>query len=101
MGFNPAPLHPHTNISEVLSHRFINLPLLFFFVRLRNNWTEYHPHTNVLWLHYLCSKLLSMKYRGSGGRGAKDTREELTRFYGNVLQYSSATEALQNCPMFQ
>uniref|UniRef100_A0A671X6C2 Serine/threonine-protein kinase haspin n=1 Tax=Sparus aurata TaxID=8175 RepID=A0A671X6C2_SPAAU len=66
-----------------------------------NNWTEYHPHTNVLWLHYLCSKLLSMKYRGSGGRGAKDTREELTRFYGNVLQYSSATEALQNCPMFQ
>ncbi|XP_073326586.1 uncharacterized protein haspin [Pagrus major] len=66
-----------------------------------NNWTEYHPHTNVLWLHYLCSKLLSMKYRGSGGRGAKDTRAELTRFYGNVLQYSSATEALQNCPMFQ
>ncbi|KAF1395219.1 hypothetical protein PFLUV_G00009270 [Perca fluviatilis] len=65
-----------------------------------NNWCNYHPHTNVLWLHYLCSKLLSMKYRGSGGRGAKGTREELTRFHGNVLQYSSATEALQNCPMF-
>ncbi|XP_070847887.1 serine-rich adhesin for platelets [Chaetodon trifascialis] len=66
-----------------------------------NNWSTYHPHTNVLWLHYLCSKLLSMKYRCSGGRGAKDIREELTRFYDNVLQYSSATEALQNCPMFQ
>ncbi len=66
-----------------------------------NNWSNYHPHTNVLWLHYLCSKLLSMKYRGSGGRGAKNMREELTRFYDNVLQYSSATEALQNCPMFQ
>ncbi|XP_040002636.1 uncharacterized protein haspin [Xiphias gladius] len=66
-----------------------------------NNWSEFHPHTNVLWLHYLCSKLLSMKYRGSGGRGAKDMREELSRFYDNVLQYSSATEALQNCPMFQ
>ncbi|XP_044047008.1 uncharacterized protein haspin isoform X2 [Siniperca chuatsi] len=66
-----------------------------------NNWSNYHPHTNVLWLHYLCSKLLSMKYRGSGGRGAKDIRVELTRFYDNVLQYSSATEALQNCPMFQ
>ncbi|KAI3353200.1 hypothetical protein L3Q82_019760 [Scortum barcoo] len=66
-----------------------------------NNWSNYHPHTNVLWLHYLCSKLLSMKYRGSGGRGAKDVREELTRFYDNILQYSSATEALQNCPMFQ
>ncbi|XP_045902288.1 uncharacterized protein haspin [Micropterus dolomieu] len=66
-----------------------------------NNWSSYHPHTNVLWLHYLCSKLLSMKYRGSGGRGAKYMREELTRFHDNVLQYSSATEALQNCPMFQ
>ncbi|XP_034713945.1 serine/threonine-protein kinase haspin isoform X1 [Etheostoma cragini] len=65
-----------------------------------NNWCNYHPHTNVLWLHYLCSKLLSMKYRGSGGRGVKGMREELTRFHGNVLQYSSATEALQNCPMF-
>uniref|UniRef100_A0A3Q0S2Q1 Serine/threonine-protein kinase haspin n=1 Tax=Amphilophus citrinellus TaxID=61819 RepID=A0A3Q0S2Q1_AMPCI len=66
-----------------------------------NNWATYHPHTNVLWLHYLCSKLLSMKYRGSGGRIAKDMREELTDFYENVLQYSSATEALQSCPMFQ
>ncbi|XP_018551377.1 LOW QUALITY PROTEIN: uncharacterized protein haspin [Lates calcarifer] len=66
-----------------------------------NNWSDFHPHTNVLWLHYLCSKLLSMKYRGSGGKSAKDMREELTRFYDNVLQYSSATEALQNCPMFQ
>ncbi|XP_051801352.1 serine/threonine-protein kinase haspin, partial [Acanthochromis polyacanthus] len=66
-----------------------------------NNWSDYHPRTNVLWLHYLCSKLLSMKYRGTGGRSAKDMREELTGFYDNVLQYSSATEALQNCPMFQ
>ncbi|XP_035515303.1 serine/threonine-protein kinase haspin [Morone saxatilis] len=66
-----------------------------------NNWSNYHPHTNVLWLHYLCSKLISMKYRGSGGRGAKDIRLELTRFYDNVLQYSSATEALEKSPLFQ
>uniref|UniRef100_A0A8C3ALQ2 Serine/threonine-protein kinase haspin n=1 Tax=Cyclopterus lumpus TaxID=8103 RepID=A0A8C3ALQ2_CYCLU len=66
-----------------------------------NNWSSYHPHTNVLWLHYLCSKLLSMKYRGSGGRGFKAMRGELTHFHDNVLQYSSATEALRTCPMFQ
>ncbi|CAJ1052236.1 serine/threonine-protein kinase haspin [Xyrichtys novacula] len=66
-----------------------------------NNWSTYHPHTNVLWLHYLCSKLLAMKYRCTRGRGAKDTREELNRFYGNVLQYRSATDVLQNCSMFQ
>ncbi|XP_075318467.1 uncharacterized protein haspin [Odontesthes bonariensis] len=66
-----------------------------------NNWSNYHPHTNVLWLHYLCSKLLSMKYRNSGGRGAKNTRQDLIHFSDNVLHYGSATEALQNCPMFQ
>lgn len=66
-----------------------------------NEWSSYHPYTNVLWLHYLCSKLLSMKYRSAGGRGTKDAREELTSFHDNVLQYSSATDALQSCRMFQ
>ncbi|RVE76278.1 hypothetical protein OJAV_G00006670 [Oryzias javanicus] len=66
-----------------------------------NEWSSYHPHSNVLWLHYLCSKLLSMKYRSSGSRDAKDTREALNRFYDNILQYSSATEALRNCAIFQ
>ncbi|KAM6942462.1 uncharacterized protein haspin [Lycodopsis pacificus] len=66
-----------------------------------NNWSKYHPHTNVLWLHYLCSKLLSMKYRCRGGRGIKGMLKELTGFHDNVLQYGSATEALQTCPMFQ
>ncbi|XP_029948727.1 uncharacterized protein haspin [Salarias fasciatus] len=63
-----------------------------------NNWSSYHPHTNVLWLHYLSSKLLSMKYRS---RGKKDVRKELTRFHHNVLQYGSATEVLQNDPLFE
>ncbi|XP_076026351.1 uncharacterized protein haspin [Genypterus blacodes] len=66
-----------------------------------NDWSSYAPHSNVLWLHYLCSKLLAMKYRGKGGRAAKDVREELTRFYDNILQHGSATEALRNCPMFK
>ncbi|KAK5899562.1 hypothetical protein CesoFtcFv8_009026 [Champsocephalus esox] len=66
-----------------------------------NNWSNYHPHSNVLWLHYLCSKLLSMKYRSVGGRGLKAMRKQLTCFYDNVLQYSSAMEVLQKCPMLQ
>ncbi|XP_017270392.1 serine/threonine-protein kinase haspin [Kryptolebias marmoratus] len=66
-----------------------------------NDWSTYNPHTNVLWLHYLCSKLLPMKYRSSRGKAVRKMREELTCFYNNVLQYSSATEALQNCPLFQ
>ncbi|KAM4603370.1 serine/threonine-protein kinase haspin [Polymixia lowei] len=66
-----------------------------------NNWSDYRPHSNVLWLHYLCSKLLSMKYRGTGGRAAKDTRKDLAHFHDNLLQYRSATEVLLNCPLFQ
>ncbi|XP_061881973.1 uncharacterized protein haspin [Entelurus aequoreus] len=66
-----------------------------------NDWNSYEPHSNVLWLHYLCSKLLAMRYRNKGGRGAKETKKELTHFYKNILQYSCATEALQTCPLFQ
>uniref|UniRef100_A0A3Q2P464 Serine/threonine-protein kinase haspin n=1 Tax=Fundulus heteroclitus TaxID=8078 RepID=A0A3Q2P464_FUNHE len=67
----------------------------------RNDWSSYHPHSNVLWLHYLCSKLLSMKYKNARGRGCNDARKELSGFYDSILQYSSATDALLNCPMFQ
>ncbi|XP_075901777.1 uncharacterized protein haspin isoform X2 [Nelusetta ayraudi] len=66
-----------------------------------NNWSDYHPHTNVLWLHYLCSKLLSMKYRAAGGKAAKDARKMLSRFHESVLQYGSATEALRDSPLFR
>ncbi|XP_034045091.1 serine/threonine-protein kinase haspin [Thalassophryne amazonica] len=66
-----------------------------------NVWSDFHPHSNVLWLHYLASKLLSMKFRGPSGRAAKKMRDELTRFYDNILQYQSATEVLLKCPMFQ
>nr|XP_057938662.1 uncharacterized protein haspin [Doryrhamphus excisus] len=66
-----------------------------------NDWNSYQPHSNVLWLHYLCSKLLAMRYRGTGGRGTKNTQKELTHFYQNILKFSCATEALKKCPLFQ
>ncbi|XP_077380736.1 uncharacterized protein haspin isoform X2 [Festucalex cinctus] len=62
-----------------------------------NKWSDYHPHSNVLWLHYLCSKLLSMTYRG---KGSKYARKELSRFHDDILRHKSASEALQSCPMF-
>uniref|UniRef100_A0AAY5K8T0 Serine/threonine-protein kinase haspin n=1 Tax=Esox lucius TaxID=8010 RepID=A0AAY5K8T0_ESOLU len=63
----------------------------------RNVWSEFHPHSNVLWLHYLCSKLLTMAYRSRGGRGIKQTRMDLQHFHDNVLTCSSASEVLHNC----
>ena len=58
---------------------------------------DYQPHSNVLWLHYLCDKLINMKYWVSGvlrkvqGHpvGAHPVNE-------NLLQYRSANEALQS-----
>ncbi|CAL8356122.1 unnamed protein product [Boreogadus saida] len=66
-----------------------------------NDWNAYRPHSNVMWLHYLSGKLQSMKYRGNGGRGHLQMRKILTHFHNSVLQYSSATEALRSCPLFQ
>ncbi|XP_077575437.1 uncharacterized protein haspin [Stigmatopora nigra] len=66
-----------------------------------NNWEEYHPHSNVLWLHYLSSKLLSMRYSRSTFKGRKDVHEELISFHDSILQYTSATDVLQTCPIFQ
>lgn len=87
------------NIWKWRSNGFcIILTLCILLCGFRNNWTNYHPHTNVLWLHYLCSKLLSMKYRSAQGKAVK---EALTQFNKNVLQYGSATEVLQTCPMFK
>ena len=52
-----------------------------------NKWDDYQPRSNVMWLHYLCSKLLCMKYRGSGGPSGKNTRKELQHIHDNLLQY--------------
>ncbi|XP_061686772.1 uncharacterized protein haspin isoform X2 [Syngnathoides biaculeatus] len=62
-----------------------------------NEWEAFHPHSNVLWLHYLCSKLLSMKFRRAAGKAVEDARKRLTFFRDRVLRYASATEALRGC----
>ncbi|XP_045069851.1 serine/threonine-protein kinase haspin-like [Coregonus clupeaformis] len=66
-----------------------------------NMWGGYQPHSNVLWLHYLCSKLLTMTYKGRGGRGLKQARVDLQRFHDNVLTFRSASDVLHNCGLFQ
>ncbi|XP_070298771.1 serine/threonine-protein kinase haspin [Salvelinus sp. IW2-2015] len=66
-----------------------------------NMWGDYHPSSNVLWLHYLSSKLLTMTYRGRGGRGVKQVRVDLQRFHDDVLTFRSASDILYNCGLFQ
>ncbi|XP_015199436.2 uncharacterized protein haspin isoform X2 [Lepisosteus oculatus] len=67
-----------------------------------NIWSDYNPHTNVLWLHYLSDKLLQMTYkRKATTNPLKKMKASLVQFHREVLQYQSATHVLQNCSLFQ
>ncbi|KAJ7416440.1 serine/threonine-protein kinase haspin [Willisornis vidua] len=68
-----------------------------------NNWTGYHPHSNVLWLHYLADKLLNgMRYKKKASTPAlKNIKMQLTKFHKEVLTFESAHDVLQNSSLFQ
>ncbi|XP_072526162.1 uncharacterized protein haspin [Salminus brasiliensis] len=67
-----------------------------------NCWGEYNPHSNVLWLHYLVDKLLTMKYKTKAQSSQQKTlKSSLKSFQSEILSYRSATDALQHCRLFQ
>ncbi|XP_010072713.1 PREDICTED: serine/threonine-protein kinase haspin, partial [Pterocles gutturalis] len=68
-----------------------------------NSWTDYHPHSNVLWLHYLSGKLLKdVCYRKKESNSAlKKIKQQLGKFHREVLTFESANEVLQNSSLFQ
>ncbi|KAK7161866.1 hypothetical protein R3I94_004510 [Phoxinus phoxinus] len=67
-----------------------------------NCWSMYNPHSNVLWLHYLADKLLSMNYKNKAKSNQQRTlKSSLKSFHSEILNYPSATEALMNCTFFQ
>lgn len=69
---------------------------------LSNCWSTYNPHSNVLWLHYLADKLLSMSYKNKAQSNQQRTlKSGLKSFQSEILNYPSATEALMNCKFFQ
>ncbi|KAG7458739.1 hypothetical protein MATL_G00223850 [Megalops atlanticus] len=68
----------------------------------KNNWNEYNPHTNVLWLHYLSDKLLHMSYKNKGqSKQMKSFKKSIADFHKEVLGYKSATNVLECCSLFQ
>ncbi|XP_072209439.1 serine/threonine-protein kinase haspin [Excalfactoria chinensis] len=68
-----------------------------------NSWTDYHPHSNVLWLHYLSDKLLKeMAYKKKESSSAmRKIKQQLTKFHKEVLTFGSATEVLHSSSLFQ
>ncbi|XP_009556814.2 serine/threonine-protein kinase haspin [Cuculus canorus] len=68
-----------------------------------NNWTDYHPHSNVLWLHYLSDKLLKgMSYKKKESTSTlRKIKWQLSKFHKEVLTFSSSNEVLQKSSLFQ
>ncbi|TRZ24346.1 hypothetical protein HGM15179_002794 [Zosterops borbonicus] len=68
-----------------------------------NSWTDYHPHSNVLWLHYLADKLLnSVSYKRKATTPAlKKIKAQLSKFHREVLSFESAHDVLHHSSLFQ
>ncbi|XP_054143311.1 serine/threonine-protein kinase haspin [Melozone crissalis] len=68
-----------------------------------NSWTDYHPHSNVLWLHYLADKLLkAMCYKKKATTPAlKKIKTQLSKFHKEVLTFGSALDVLHHSSLFQ
>ncbi|XP_013928928.1 PREDICTED: serine/threonine-protein kinase haspin [Thamnophis sirtalis] len=68
-----------------------------------NNWADYFPHSNILWLHYLADKLLKeVSYKKKATSSSlKQIQKQLRMFSANVLNFKSATELLNLGTFFQ
>ncbi|XP_078527561.1 serine/threonine-protein kinase haspin [Lissotriton helveticus] len=68
-----------------------------------NCWSGYHPHTNVLWLHYVADKLIKeMKYKKKPTTPLmKSTHKKLLHFHKEVLKFHSARDVLHMSGLFQ
>ncbi|KAM9033637.1 serine/threonine-protein kinase haspin-like [Sarcophilus harrisii] len=71
--------------------------------RTRNRWAQYHPYSNVLWLHYLADKVLKeMVFKRKVSTGPmRLVRQQIQAFYESVLAFGSATELLQSHSLFR
>lgn len=68
-----------------------------------NSWTDYRPHSNVLWLHYLSDKLLKdVVYKKKESNSTlRKIKQQLSKFHKEVLTFGSASEVLHSSSLFQ
>ncbi|KAF6094096.1 histone H3 associated protein kinase [Phyllostomus discolor] len=78
---------------------------IYRLMRKENNncWGEYHPYSNVLWLHYLTDKILKeMTFRTKRNTPSmKQMRQKILHFHKTMLNFSSATDLLCQHSLFK
>ena len=71
------------------------------FLSFRNQWKDYHPYTNVLWLHYLADKMLkATKYPNSSSKEHKSMARQFRTFHRDALDFSSAGHLIYESSFF-
>ncbi|KAH9520457.1 hypothetical protein Btru_060829 [Bulinus truncatus] len=55
-----------------------------------NDWQRFNPHSNILWINYLCKKLMITLKKGKyGSRSNRDVQKKLQNLLDVVLDYTS------------
>ncbi|XP_047114383.1 uncharacterized protein LOC124794785 isoform X1 [Schistocerca piceifrons] len=58
---------------------------------VKNEWRNFRPYTNILWLHYTLGKMLQgVNYKNISTKIHKKFRTKLANCYNDVLKYNSA-----------
>lgn len=66
--------------------------------KIQNNWQEYEPYTNILWLHYILDKMIKMvRYKRKNLKKHKNAIIALQNLKQVILSYSSAFDFVTNC----
>ncbi|TGZ38628.1 putative serine/threonine-protein kinase haspin-like protein [Temnothorax longispinosus] len=59
--------------------------------KIQNNWRKFEPYTNVLWLHYILDKMITVvRYKRKNLKVHKHTVIKLKDFKDTILNYDSA-----------
>ena len=63
---------------------------------VNDNWEQFQPKTNVMWLHYLLDKLINVvPYKNKKSQVHKKAMREMKNIKNSIMEYSSALAYVQ------
>ncbi|BFY97894.1 hypothetical protein BsWGS_00934 [Bradybaena similaris] len=64
-----------------------------------NDWQQFCPHSNVLWVNYICKKLTSFKYKDTG-RNNRNAQRHLRSMVDTLLDYSCCVHIAEDLKLW-